>query len=164
MGSGRGSVCVLNTHKRHLSFYLLKYKSNSCEAAEKAVNANPWKDEKLTSNHTHWAIRMNYWCMLIFMQVIIGKVLIFSPNLQRKVPPSLFPAQWLYFNQKQTAEKCSVCIELTVLAVSQEVHYGKTSSALSLSASPFLCPTKVLILMATFLYKRPRDSQSPGWT
>lgn len=113
MGSGQGNVCVCvcvhwqqqHTHKRRMSFYLLQYKSNSHEAAAKAVNANPWKDGKLTSNRTHWAIRMNYWCMLIFMQVIIGKVLIFSPNLQRKVLPSLSPAQCLYFNQRQTAKQ-----------------------------------------------------------
>lgn len=150
MGSGQGSVCVLqaantHTHKTHLSFYLPQYKSNSCEAAEKAVNANPWKDEKLTSNRTYWAIRMNYWCVLIFMQVIIGTVLIFSPNMQCKVLPSLVPAQWLYFNQKQTATPRSLCIELTLLADSQEVHYGKTSPALSLTASPFLPLTEVII-------------------
>lgn len=83
--------------------------------------------------------------MLIFMQVIIGKVLIFSPNLQRKVLPSLFPSRWLYFNQKQTAKQHLLCTELTVLAGSQEVHYGKTTSMLSLTASPFLCLTEVII-------------------
>lgn len=96
--SGQGSVYVLqaaNTHththtQTHMSFYLLQNKSNSCEEAEKRINANLWKDEKLTSNRTHWAIRMNYWCMSIFMQVTIEKVLIFSLNLQRKVAASPF--------------------------------------------------------------------------
>lgn len=104
------------------------------------------------------------------MQVIIGKVLIFSPNLQHKVPPSLFPAQWLYFNQKQTAKQRSGCIELTVLAVSQKVHYGKTSSALSLAASPFLCLTKVTACLDVLpldtdgcISKRPCESQSLWW-
>lgn len=101
------------------------------------------------------------------MQVIIGKVLIFSPNLQRKVPPSLFPAQWLSFNQKQTAKQRSGCIELTVLAVSQKVHYGKTSSALSLTTSPFLCLTKVTACLDVLpldtdgcISKRPCEGQS----
>lgn len=140
MGSGQGSVCTDASKHTHYTKDICLFTCCSAnqihvKQQKRAVNANPWKDGKLTSNRTHWAIRMNYWCMLIFMQVIIGKVLIFSPNLQHKVPLSLFHARWLYINQKQTAKQPPVCIKLTVLAVSQQVHYGKTSSALSLSLS-----------------------------
>lgn len=78
------------------------------------------------------------------MQVIIGKVLIFSPKPRRKVPPSLFPVRRLYFNQKQTAKTHPGRIELTLLAASQEVHYGKTTSAHA--ASPFLALTEVTVV------------------
>lgn len=106
MGSGQSSVCVWvcskHTQSKDICLFTCR-RTNEIHAKRKAVNANPWKDGTLTPNRTHWAIRMNYWCMLIFMQVIMGKVLIFLPNLQRKVLPSLFRAQWLHFNQKQTA-------------------------------------------------------------
>lgn len=49
---------------------------------------------------------------------------IYAGNNRRKKPRKVLPSL-LPFNQKQTEPQPSVGTEFTILAASQEVHYGK---------------------------------------
>lgn len=84
--------------RQHKSKHLLQWNPHWCEAEERTVNARSLNDEKLIFNCTYWVVSVNYWYILIFIQVKYGNVLIFPLNLQHKMPPSTFI--WIWNRQK----------------------------------------------------------------